>query len=64
MIRVTRCTLGGIERHFKTRQNEHMKGKNNSEIGHDEHAPKRENFKIVGQYQYPFITESLYNVHV
>ena len=52
--------IGATERHFQTRQNEHLSGKNNSEIGFHEHAPKRSNFSILGRYKYPFTAESLF----
>ena len=52
--------IGTTERHFQTRQNEHLSGKNNSEIGFHQHAPKRSNFVILGRYKYPFTAESLH----
>ena len=52
--------IGATERHFRTRQNEHLKGKNKSEMGYHEHPPKKNNFTILGSFKYPFIAESLF----
>ena len=51
--------IGATERIFRTRQNEHLKGKNKSEIDYHQH-PKRNNFTILGSFKYPFIPESLF----
>ena len=51
---------GATDRHFAMRQNEHMKGKNHSEIGYHTHVPKKTNFAILGKYTYPFIAETLF----
>ena len=52
--------IGATERHFQTWQNEQLSGKNNSEIGFHQHAPKRNNFVILGRYKYPLTAESLH----
>ena len=52
--------FGATDRHFSTRQSEHMKGKNNSEIVYHTHAPKKTNFEVLGKFNYPFIAETLY----
>ena len=51
--------VGATDCHFETRLCEHIKGKNNSEIGFHSNAPKKFNFKFVGQYKYPFIAETI-----
>ena len=52
--------FGATDRHFSTRQSEHMKGKNKSEIAQHTHAPKKTNFEVLGKFNYPFIAETLY----
>ena len=51
---------GATDRHFPTRQNEHMKEKNHSQIGYQTDVPKKTNFAILGKYIYPFIAETLF----
>ena len=52
--------FGATGRHFSTRQSEHMKGKNKSEIAFHIQTSKKTNFEVLGKFNHPFIAETLY----
>ena len=47
-------------RHFITRKNENLRGKNKYEIAFHKHPPKRNNFTILRSFKFHFIAESLF----
>jgi len=52
--------IGATKRHFYTRISEHLRGyPTQTEVSMHVHAPKHENFKIIGCSKYPMILESI-----